>query len=188
MLFNEENLIKIIEPQILRCRPGDWEHAKRVVEWIKELGQDRGDLPLIITAGYIHDIGWRDLLKKDKITFDELLTLEPKANENSEPNIRELLKQLDCSPDEIKTILRLVSATDEHQSSNDDEAVIVDADQLSKLDINHLKEKFQKTEWIKMYELWNKEFDNRIKTEKAKQIYPKLLLKLKEAIFSDPLV
>jgi len=184
MIFNEQKLIKKIEPRILRCRAGDWEHAKRVVKWIKELGLDREDLFLLITAGYIHDIGWRDLIGKNKITFEELLALEPRANENSEPNIREVLGQLDYSSDEIDTILRLVKAADEHKSSADDEAIVVDADQLSKLDINHLKEKFQKSEWIKMYELWNKEFESRIKTEKARQIYPKLLLKLKETILN----
>lgn len=177
-----EKDIKIIESHILRCRPGDWEHAKRVVRWVKELGQEREDLPLLITAGYIHDIGWRDLLKKEKITFEELLELEPKANENSEPYIRELLKQLNYKNNDIETILRLVSSADKHKSESEDEEIIVDADQLSKLDIDHLKEKYQKSEWMKMYELWNKEIGHRIKTEKAKHLYPNLLVSLKESI------
>jgi len=84
--------------------------------------------------------------------------------------------------EDIRTVIRLVSAADKHRSSASDEAIIVDADQLSKLDVDHLKEKFQKSDWVKMYELWNKEFDSRIKTEKARQIYPDLLLKLKEDI------
>lgn len=184
MKFDENKFVEIVEPRINRCRAGDWEHAQRVVKWIKELGQDREDLPLLITAGYIHDIGWRDLLNKDKVTLEELLELEPQANKNSEPNIRELLRQLNYNGSDIETILRLVSAADEHKSSAEDEAIIVDADQLSKLDINHLKEKFQKSEWMKMYELWNKEFNSRIKTEKARQIYPDLLLKLKGLIIN----
>ena len=181
-MFNEENIIKAIEPHIKRCRPGDWEHAKRVVKWIKELGSEKENMPLLITTGYIHDIGWRDLINKEKITFEELLVLEPKANKNSEPNIRELLRQLDYIESDIEIILKLVSAADEHKSSAEDEAIIVDADQLSKLDINHLKEKFQKPEWIKMYELWSDKFKKRITTERARQIYPNLLLKLKAEI------
>ena len=177
-----EKDIKIIESHIIRCRPGDWEHAKRVVRWVKELGQEREDLPLLITAGYIHDIGWRDLLNKEKITFEELLELEPKANENSEPYIRELLKQLNYKNNDIETILRLVSSADKHKSESEDEAIIVDADQLSKLDIGHLKEKYQKSEWLKMYELWNKEIGRRVKTEKAKQLYPNLLTSFKKSI------
>lgn len=182
MNFDEEKFIETAKPHILRCRPGDWEHAKRVVRWIKELGQGKKDLPLLITAGYIHDIGWRDLFKKDKITFEELLELEPQANINSEPFIRELLEQLNYENSDIETILKLVSVADKHESSGVDEEIIVDADQLSKLDINHLKEKYQKSEWKKMYELWDKEFSQRIKTEKAKQLYPGLLASLKKSI------
>ena len=177
--------IEIIESHITRCRPGDWEHAKRVVKWVKELGQEREDLHLLVTAGYIHDIGWRDLLNKDKITFEELLKLEPKANENSEPYIRELLKQLNYKTADIGTILRLVSSADKHKSVSEDEEIIVDADQLSKLDINHLKEKYQKSEWVKMYELWDKEIGHRVKTEKAKRLYPNLLISLKKSIDSN---
>lgn len=57
MKFNEEGFKKIVKSHILRCRDGDWEHAKRVVGWIKKLGKGRKDLPFLITAGYIHDIG-----------------------------------------------------------------------------------------------------------------------------------
>lgn len=182
MLNNEEKLIEIVEPEMMRCRPGDWNHAKRVVRWIKELGQGREDLFLLITAGYIHDIGWRDVIKKEKITLEELLELEPQTNKNSEPYIRDLLKRLNYADNDVEKILRLVSSADKHKSSDEDEAIIVDADQLSKLDINHLKEKFEKSEWMGLYELWNREIGNRVKTEKAKQIYPDLLLKLKKKL------
>ncbi len=181
-MFDEEKIIEIVKPEMMRCRPGDWEHAKRVVKWIKELGEKREDLSLLIMAGYIHDIGWRDLFKKEKITFEELLKLEPQANKNSEPNIREVLKQFNYSNSDVEKILRLVSSADKHESSSEDEEIIVDADQLSKLDINHLKEKYQKSEWLKMYELWDKEFNQRIKTKKAKSIYPRLMLSFKKEI------
>lgn len=181
-MLDEEKIIEIVKPEMMRCRPGDWNHAKRVVKWIKELGEGREDLSLLITAGYIHDIGWRDLFKKEKITFEELLELEPQANKNSEPNIRELLKRLDYSIPNTEKILRLVSSADKHESSDEDEEIIVDADQLSKLDIGHLKEKYQKSEWLKMYELWNKEFTESIKTKKAKSLYSGLILSLKMEI------
>jgi HD superfamily phosphodiesterase len=183
-MFDEQKIISIIGPNILRCRPGDWEHAKRVVEWVKKLGEKRADLPLLITAGYIHDIGWRDLFGDNKMTFAELLRLEPQANANSETYIREVLEETDFDVSEVETILRLVSAADKHESTidNDDEEIIVDADQLSKLCIDHLNEKYEKSEWIKMYELLSRELSKRIKTEKAKSVYPQLLASLKESI------
>ena len=178
MDFDEKKFKELVKPDILRCRDGDWNHAKRVVKWIKKLGEGRSDLPLLITAGYIHDIGWRDLLSPQKLSFDKLLEFEGRANENSEPFIREVLDKLDYSDIEISTILRLVHAADKHKSQTDDEAIIVDADNLSKLHINHLKEKFKKEEWEKMYNLWKNEFPSRIKTPQGKKLYSKLLARL----------
>ncbi len=66
MVFAEEKFKQVAEKVILRCRPGDWEHALSAVAWVKELGAGRPDLPLLISAAYIHDIGWRDLWAKDK--------------------------------------------------------------------------------------------------------------------------
>ncbi len=180
--MNEEKIISIIRPNIERCRPGDWEHAKRVVRWVKELGTGREDLELLIVAGYIHDIGWRDIVSKDKLTFEKLLEMEPQANQNSEPYVREVLTQLEYDESQISKVLRLVSAADKHKSESEDEEIIVDADQLSKLNIDHLKDKFQKTEWFKMYEIWADNFSNRIKTQKAKILYPDLLKSLEASI------
>lgn len=178
-----ENQIKQeAEKHLLRCRPGDWNHAQRVVYWIKQLGKDREDILLIITAGYIHDIGWEGLITKEKITLDELLELEYSANANSEIFATKFLKGLYFSSENINTINRLIRAADKHQSSQEDEAIIVDADSLSKLTIDHLKEKFEKSEWIKMHDLWAGKFLERVKTEKAKLLYPKLLTELRDSI------
>ncbi|MDP2642033.1 MAG: hypothetical protein Q8P21_01950 [bacterium] len=178
----EEQIIKVVQPHIERCRPGDWEHAKRVVSWIKKLGEGRDDLVLLITAGYIHDIGWRDLVGKEEMTLKKLFELELQANQNSEPYVMDILRYLNLGKAETQTLLRLVSAADKHRSTLEDEEIIVDADQLSKLDINHLKEKFQKSEWLEMCEKWENKIGNRVKTEKAKFLYPKLLASLKKSI------
>ena len=185
MDFEENRFTKSVKPHIIRCRDGDWNHAKRVVKWIKELGQGRGDLHLLITAGYIHDIGWRDVLPPQKLSLEKLKILEPIANKNSEPHIREVLIGLGYSEEEIKKVLKLVSAADKHESSSEDEAIIVDADNLSKLDINHLKEKYQKEEWMNMYNLWEEKFPQRIQTKKGKALYPTLLEKLKKDIIEN---
>lgn len=183
MNFNEKIFKSKAEKEISRCRPGDWNHAKRVVDWVKELGNGRGDLSFLISAAYIHDIGWRDVLPSDKkITFDELLQFEKRANDNSEKFTSEFLQGLEYSPDDIETVNRLIRAADEHASTTDDEAVIVDADNLSKLTIDHLKEKYQSSEWLKMYQVWKDEFAKRVKTEIGKSRFPTLLDDLKISI------
>ena len=70
-VFDEQEFVELVKPLMLRCRAGDWEHAKRVVGWIKELAGSRDNLYLLIVAGYIHDLGWKDvtdgkLLSKEK--------------------------------------------------------------------------------------------------------------------------
>ncbi|MCA9356081.1 HD domain-containing protein [Candidatus Nomurabacteria bacterium] len=180
--ITESQIRNEAERHLLLCRPGDWNHAQRVVFWVKELGGDREDILLIITAGYIHDIGWEGLVTKEKITLDELLELEDSANKNSKSFATNFLKDLHFSSENIDTINRLIRAADKHQSSQEDEAIIVDADSLSKLTIDHLKEKFEKSEWMKMYGLWAGKFLERVKTEKAKSLYPKLLAELKDSI------
>lgn len=183
MDFNEENFKSKAEREISRCRPGDWNHAVRVANWVKELGKDRKDLPLLISAAYIHDIGWRNILPSDKkITFDELLKYEKTANDNSEKFTLDFLQSLGYSSDDIKTVNRLIRAADEHASTTDDEAVIVDADNLSKLTIDHLKEKYQPSEWMRMHGVFSEMFPKRVKTEIGKSRFPSLLNDLKISI------
>ena len=183
--FDEHSYALAAKTEMERARPGDWNHAKRVAEWVKKIGKDREHLPLLITAAYIHDIGWRDVLPSGKkITFDELLAFEPQANENSDPYAREFLKSQDFSDEEISTVISFIKAADAHESHTDDEAVIVDADNLSKLNIDHLKEKYQPTEWTKMYEMWLEEFPSRINTEYARSLLPSLFKELQEHITS----
>lgn len=182
-MFDEEKLIEIVKPHILRCRPGDWAHAERTVKWVKELGAGREDLPLLITAGYIHDIGWRDLVN-DKITFEELLRIEPQANANSETYLDEILSLLDLKIEDQDTVKRLVRAVDRHESHSEDEEIIVDADQLSKLCIEHLSDKYEKEEWEKMYKMLSQNLYKKIKTEKALSLYLKLFESLKQSMNS----
>ena len=183
MNFNEETFRTKAEQEISRCRSGDWNHALRVVEWAKQLGKDRKDLPLLVSAAYIHDIGWKDVLPKDKkITLDKLLEFEKQANNNSKSFVSKFLKSLGYSSEEIKTVNRLVQAADAHESKEDDEAIIVDADNLSKLTIDHLKEKYKPTEWLRMYNVWSEMFPTRVKTEMGKSRLSALLDDLKVSI------
>ena len=183
MNFDEENFKTNAEQEISHCRPGDWNHALRVVEWTKQLGKDRKDLPLLVSAAYIHDIGWRDVLPKDeKINFDKLLEFEGKANDNSKSFVSEFLKSLEYSSEEIEVVNRLVRAADAHESKEEDEEIIVDADNLSKLTIDHLKEKYKPTEWLRMWNVWREMFPTRVKTEIGKSRLSALLDDLKISI------
>lgn len=149
------------------------------MKWVRELGQGRFDLDLLLTAGYIHDIGWSGVAPKGKIDFQEMLKFEPKANKNSPVLITKVLNELQFLDLDIQTVIRLVSAADRHESEREDEAIIVDADNLSKLNIEHLTEKYQPESFTDLIERWEVELPSRIKTKKGKELFPKLLSDLK---------
>lgn len=180
--FDEEKFKEIAKPYFASARAGDWEHALRVVKWVKELGAGRDDINLLIAAAYIHDIGWSGIAPKGKLDLGEMIKLESKANENSLGLVSEVLAKLQFSDSEIKTVNRLVVAADKHRSEQDDEAVIVDADNLSKLCFEHLEQKYQPESFSKIVNLWDAELPNRIKTQRGRELFPELLKELKQKI------
>ncbi len=180
--MNEEKLIAIIKPYIDKCRSGDWNHALRVVKWVKILGENREDLDLLITAAYIHDIGWTNMLLEGKVDFQEMLKYEAKANENTKKFVTEVLNKMEFNTKDVRTVVRLINAADKHTSKKEDEAIIVDADSLSKLCAEHFREKYTPESYPVVISLEEKEFPTRFKTEKGKHLYPKLLKKLKDDV------
>jgi HD superfamily phosphodiesterase len=185
MDIDEEKFIEIIKPYLLECRDGDLEHSFRVVSWVKRLGQNREDLDLLLLSGYLHDIGWYKILPEGKLTLKELKSYEQEANRNSSVLVNKILKPLDYSDDQISTINRIIKSADKHLAEEEDEEILVDADNLSKLDINHLKEKYKPEEWLRVINFWEQEFPRRIKTNIGKDIYPNLLVELKSKISNN---
>ena len=186
MDFNEQQLREAAEPYFETARAGDWEHAGRVVRWVKELGAEREDLYLLITAARLHDIGWSGVAPRGKLDLDELLALESKANANSARLISEVLTKLRFSKQDIETVTRLVSAADKHRSAADDEAIVVDADNLSKLCVEHLREKYRPESYAKALHLFEHQLCPRITTRKGREIFPKLLADLKRELAPSP--
>ena len=185
MEFNEEEFKEYIKPHLEKCRAGDWEHCQRVVYWVKELGAGRDDLELLIVAGYLHDVGWWDILPDQKIFFQELLDSEQEANDNTKPYITEIMGAHGYAQEDVDKVVRLALAADAHESNADDEAIIVDADSLSKIDINHLKQKYKETDWLTLFEgHYMNEIPKRLKTEEAKRVFPHLIDKLSKQLYN----
>jgi len=177
--MSEKQLVFIAKPYFDLCRPGDWNHALRVVKWVKELGKGREDLDKLVTAAYLHDIGWSGVMKNEKIDFQEMLTLEPIANKNTPIFVKKVLEKLSYDNKQIQEIIRLINAADNHKANSTDEEIIVDADSLSKLCIEHVQEKYSKDSYSELIKLWEKEFPQRMKTKVGKETYLSLLNKLK---------
>ena len=182
MGFKEKEFKTAAKKEISKCRTGDWNHALRVVSWVKKLGKNRENLHLIIAAAYVHDIGWKGIVSKEKISIEKLKSLEDKANGNSEILVKKFLKKFNFSKKDTGIIIRLIKAADRHESNEEDEKIIVDADNLSKLSIEHIVEKYSKKELEKMYWFFKKFVPKRVKTLKGKEMVPILLEKLKNQI------
>lgn len=175
--------IKQFRPFILNCRPGDWEHAKRVVFWVKKLANKRNDLNLLIIAGYIHDIGWNGLVPNGlKLSREELLKLQPQADKQTDLLVNNALHGLSIEKKDINTILRLIKATESYIAVKEDEMILVDADNLSKTAPDHVKEKYTKPEWLNICSLFEEKLPDRIKTDLGKKLFPKKLAKLRKEL------
>ena len=105
---------------------------------------------------------------------------EDEANKNTPRLVTEVLGKMDFSKEDIDTVIRLIKAADKHDSEKDDEAIIVDADSLSKLCVEHVEEKYKPESYQEVISLWEREFPKRFKTEKGKSLYPELLENLKK--------
>ncbi len=179
MILDEQKLISLAKPYFDKCRAGDWNHALRVVRWVKELGKSRGDLPLLTTAAYLHDIGWSGVAPRGNLALEKILELEAQANANSVKFVTEVMKTYGFSDADILTVDRLIKAADAHESEIEDEEILVDADSLSQLCKEHVIEKYKPESYSRIVNLWEKEFKTRIRIELARRIYPDLLTKLK---------
>jgi HD superfamily phosphodiesterase len=182
-VISETTLVNHFKPIILECRSGDWEHAVRVVEWIKVLGKDRNDLLILIIAGYLHDIGWYKLVgRRVKLSRAELLKLQPKADKQTETLLTEVLKDINLEGENIKKIKRLIQATETYIAAEEDEKILVDSDNLSKTDPNHIKEKYKKTDWLEIIDLFEQKLPQRIKTKQGKKLFSVKLAELRTNI------
>ena len=112
-----------------------------------------------------------------------MLKLEPLANKNSGVLVNEVLRKLSYQASDINVILRLIEAADKHESILEDEEIIVDSDNLSKLNKDHIREKYDEKSFASVVRTFELEFPERIKTELARKIYPELLIKLKKDLY-----
>lgn len=179
----QRDLKSHFSPYILQCRPGDWEHAKRVVNWIHELAEWREDMNLLVIAGYIHDIGWSGLVPKDKkLTKEELLELQPLADKQTDHLVNEALTSFSLNDQQVNTIKRLIKATETYVAEQEDEQIVVDADNLSKTSFEHIKEKYAKSDWLSMCEYFEAKLPKRIQTKKGKSLLNDKLQELRQSV------
>ncbi len=108
-------------------------HATRVARYAEEIGKlERGNMGVIITAAYLHDIGIKEAERQYQSTA-------PEYQEAAGPAVaRQLLEQLGARPELIEEVCDIIG---HHHHPRPDETlnfkVLYDADTLANLEEKH---------------------------------------------------
>ena len=62
---------------------------------------------------------------------------------------------------------------------------MVDSDNLSKTDPNHIKEKYAPSDWMSICDIFEEKLPHRIKTQEGKKLFVPLLKKLRTQLQHD---
>jgi hypothetical protein len=146
-----------------------------------------GDEKILMTAIYLHDIGYPGLLREN-YTFEEVsdkTTKEIHMKKGAE-TAEKILKELgEYTPDEIREIVHLVYVHDKiWQLSTHNEILVMEADSLSSLDRNRTKITLDKENMLKFLEHFERKRTPRFKTKTGKKILSRLLKQTKEYVMN----
>jgi len=138
----ERELKKIVKPYLDRGRSGDYEHTLRAVEYGKELlRHEDGEEGIVITALYLHDIGWGE------VDFDDFInTRSPsKRRDTASVNLHmkrgaalaeQILEALHYPVEMTRTIVSIIAVHDRPEKifamENPSATLVFEADYLDK--------------------------------------------------------
>jgi uncharacterized protein len=182
-MIDEKSLLEEVKKYLEKARPGDLDHTLRVVELIKELLKtEKSDPDILIPAAYLHDVGQSGLFEEGekvdtKINQDKLKEHMRKGALIS----KEILTKLNYPKESIEKISWIISVHDNWYTEDDYEVgILMDADNLSKLDIIDIKRKYKNPK--EKIEMWEKDMPKRLKTKTGKLMYKELMEKLKKEL------
>ena len=164
-----------------RGKPGwDTPHTLASVYWMRQLIKgEGGDERILVTAIYLHDIGYSPKFKKD-YTYEEVKADKHKHMVVGAREAEKILRKLHYSSEEIKEIVHLVGMhdkLDEVKTSND--ILVMEADSLAQIDRKRVKPTFNREDYIEYIKDFEKERAPRFKTETGKKHLKLLLMKAK---------
>lgn len=180
-MIDEKILLSKAKIYLENARPGDLGHTIRVVRLVKEiLKTEKGNPDILIPAAYLHEIGYSGLFKKgQKLNKTNWHSKQDEHMQKGKVIAIEILSKLKFSEDSIQRISWMVSVHDDWYNQNDHElGILMDADNLSKLNIDHIRNKFENPKDI--IELWEKDMPKRLKTKTGKAMYSKVMRSIKK--------
>jgi putative nucleotidyltransferase with HDIG domain len=160
------------------CKP-DWDipHTLASVDWMKKLiEKEGGNERILVTAMYLHDIGYPKLEKG--YNFDDLMKAKKNHAETGAEKAENVLIKLGYSADEIKEIIFLIASHYHKESINTrNQQLVLEADSLAKIDWENVKPNFDKENTLRYFEYFKGRSAPRFKTETGKKFLKELMQK-----------
>ncbi len=187
-----EEKVKLEAMKYLEKGKPNWDipHTLRAVYWMKELiKEEGGDGKILVTAMYLHDIGYPNLQKG--YNFNDLIDSKKDHSKLGALEAKKVLEGLnDFSEEEIKKISKLIANHDnkeliltlnpEADEYSHNQILVRESDGLSKLDWYNVTPNFDK-ENIKKYLNYFKERSVPcFKTETGKKFLKEVMQKAEE--------
>jgi hypothetical protein len=130
----ESKLLKHLESAFSH---DDWtfRHTLSSVDAMKKIvGAEWANEKVLVTAMYLHDIGYATLLKKD-YSLDDRINAKKEHMEIGAADAKNILKELKYSQEEIEKIVHLISVHDKlDELSERDELLVLEADSIAQID------------------------------------------------------
>lgn len=139
----EKKLISNVMPILEKCRPSwDKPHTLAVVYWMKELiKKEGGDSKILITASYLHDVGYYNLVKDHPYKYDEMMGKPKQTHGQRGVGVaRSVLQMVGgysiMEKDEIIHLVEVHDNLDQIKTFND--LLLFEADSLGQIDTDRV--------------------------------------------------
>lgn len=151
-------------------------HMLATVYYMRKLiEKEGGDERILVTAMYLHDIGYQ--LKK-KYGFDDVIKAKKNHAELSAEEAEKILKKLKYAKEEIKEIIYLIGNHYKKKNINTHNMqLVIEADGLSKIDWERITPNFNKEDTLKYLEYFKGKIPGKFKTKAGKKYLKQLLYK-----------
>jgi len=174
-----EKKLKEIAIKYLEKGKPRWDvpHTLATVYWMRKLiEKEGGDERILVTAMYLHDIGYPRLQKG--YNFDEMIESKKNHAEIGAEEAKKILRELKYSPSEIKEIAYLIGNHYKKENINTHNMqLVLEADGLGKIDWERVPPNFNKESLIRYIEYFKKRIVDKFKTETGRKNLKKLLKK-----------
>ncbi|MDP7141397.1 MAG: HD domain-containing protein [Candidatus Woesearchaeota archaeon] len=157
----------------------DWDipHTLATVHWMRQLiEKEGGDERTLVTTMYLHDVGYPEL--KKGYDFDDLMKSKKHHAQNGAEIAEEILTNLEYSPTEVKTIIKLVGDHYNKENINThDLQLVIEADGLAKIDWERVTPNFDKENCLKYLDYFKGRTAPQFRTNTGKRSLKELLQK-----------